>query len=41
MNALFKSRWIIVLCILFEDSKRSIKMLGTKRDMGCDAVKGH
>ena len=41
MNALYICRWITVLCILFQDSKRTIKMLGTKTDMGCDAVKDH
>ena len=41
VNVLYICRRIIVLCILFQDSKRSIKMLGTKRDMGYDAVKDH
>lgn len=39
MNALYICRWITVLCILFQDSKRTIKMLGTNTDMGCDAVR--
>lgn len=40
MNALYMQVDYSAMYFI-QDSKRTIKMLGTNTDMGCDAVKDH